>query len=567
MGRLRVSAPTWHGAWRRAVAGGGWVRNTDRTNVFTWLLRRAGTSPGPAARPREDVPGPDEWSEPGIVRSIRRRLAGPPDLVVRAVDRPAAIRDGQGSGRYWVLFLQSLADTAGVAEHIVRPLTESNGRYGTAGPATRADGPAEPPDAASRGGLPAIHVPAVAPVRSVEEATGKLLDGWTLVIDPEGRPWASDTSRRPARAIEEPTQETGVRVPREGFNEQLDASVALIRSRLRHPGLRFEQRRLGGRTSTRVALVYVEDLINPAILATVRSRLDRIRTDGVLESGYVEEWIEDSWLSPFPQTLRTERPDVVVGNLLEGHFAILVDGSPFALVGPVVLTQLLAASEDYYERAILALGSRGLRYGALIISLLLPGLYVALTSFHQELLPTRLFLSIAAAREGVPFPALAEALLMELQFEILREAGLRLPRAVGPAITIVGALVLGQAAISANLVSPAMIIVVAMTGIASFATPVFSLALAARLLRFGFTIAGGLFGLFGMQAAAVLLLVHLCGLRSFGVPYMAPVSPLRLRDWKDVVVRLPWKALRLRPGWVMPKEAVRIGASQGDGSS
>ncbi|WP_324715308.1 spore germination protein [Carboxydochorda subterranea] len=550
------------------------MRDTGRTNALTWLLRWIRAAPGgppfwgaPATRLPGGAPAAGSPTEPGIVQTVRARLAEPPDLVVRAVDRAPTDGAPSAAARYWVLFLDSMVDATAVAQHIVGPLLRSDGYGPAAGPASSTQGRAAPGGATPRASLPAVYVPAVTPVDGVDEATGRLLDGWTILVDPEERLWAADTAARPGRVVEEPDAESGVRVPREGFNEQIGSSMALIRSRLRHPGLRFEEKRVGSRTATRVALVYIEDLINPAILDTVRSRLGRIQIDGVLESGYIEEFIEDQPFSPFPQTLRTERPDVVVGNLLEGHFAILVDGSPFALVGPVVLTQLLGVSEDYYERAVLSVGMRGLRFLALIISLVLPGLYVALLTYHQELLPTHLFLSIAAAREGVPFPAIAEALIMEVQFEILREAGLRLPRVVGPAISIVGALVLGQAAISANLVSPAMVIVVAMTAIASFATPVFSLALAARVTRFVFTMSGALLGLFGMQAVAVLLLVHLCALRSFGVPYLAPVAPLHLQDWKDVGLRLPWWAMRRRPGWLMPKELMRSRLPRGDHGS
>ena len=483
------------------------------------------------------------------MKRIRARLGSPPDLVVRALDVPT--REGHGpDARYWIVFVRSLTDVRIVSDAVVRPLL-----WGAVASDQR------------RSARAIIQVPALHQVNDVEDAIQKLLDGWTIVVEPTGRVWGADTGARPGRTVEKPDSESGIRVPREGFNEQIDASIALIRARLRHPGLRFEQRRCGTRTATRVVLAYIDDLIDPEILSTVRFRLDRVQIDGVLESGYVEEFIEDSPFSPFPQVLRTERPDVVVANLLEGRFAILVDGTPFALVGPVVLAQLLTVSEDYYERTILSSWVRMLRYAAFTVSLTLPGLYVALTTYHQELIPTSLLLSIAAAREGVPFPALVEALLMELQFEVLREAGLRLPKAVGPAISIVGALVLGQAAISANLVSPAMVIVVAMTGIASFATPVFSLALSARLLRFAFTLSGAILGLFSMQAVAVLLLVHLCALRSFGVPYLAPIAPLRLRDWTDLSARVPWWAMRRRPGFVMPKDLIRAPSPKGQGSS
>jgi len=416
-----------------------------------------------------------------------------------------------------------------------------------------------PLQAGGGGGPGGVFISQVQAVLDPEEAVLRILDGWTAVVGlpGTGRIWVADTSGRPGRAVEEPQSETGVRVPREGFTEMLETNLALVRTRIRHPHLRVEIRRVGSRSRTRLALIYVEGVAEPDLVEVVRRRLEGVTIDSVLESGYVEEFIEDSPYSPFPQTLRTERPDVVAANVLEGHFAILVDGTPFALIGPVTFWQLLTVEEDYYERFIIGSLLRVLRIGAFLISLMLPGLYVAVTTHHQEMIPTDLLLSIAAAREGVPFPALVEALVMELNFELLREAGLRLPRAVGSAVSIVGALVLGQAAISASLVSPAMVIVVAITAIGSFATPVFSMAIAARIIRFGFVLAAAVMGLFGVQAVAVLVLVHLCALRSFGVPYLAPVAPTVLGDWRDLILRAPWWAMRGRPRFLGPPDPAR----------
>ena len=473
----------------------------------------------------------------------RQRLGNPPDLVVR----PVAAGDGpDGQPHGWAVFLDGMADVRLVTAVIVRPLTLGLPLGGAT--------PGAP------GGL-GVHAPQLLQVSDPEVALGRILDGWTAVVPAQAVGgagiWLADTSGRPSRSVEEPDSETGVRVPREGFNEVLDTSMALVRTRIRDPHLRFELRRVGMRTHTRVVLAYVDGVIDPQILQTVRSRLDRIQVDAVLESGYIEEFIEDSPYSPFPQTLRTERPDVVAANLLEGRFAVLVDGTPFALVGPVVFWQMLTVAEDYYERFIIGSLLRLLRIAAFLISLTLPGLYVAVTTYHQEMIPTDLLLSIAAAREGVPFPAVVEALVMEFNFELLREAGVRLPRAVGSAVSIVGALVLGQAAISANLVSPAMVIVVAITAIGSFATPVFSMAIAARMIRFVFVLVGALMGLFGIQTVAVLLAVHLCALRSFGVPYLAPVAPAVLGDWRDLVLRSPWWAMRGRPRFLLPEDPRR----------
>jgi spore germination protein KA len=267
----------------------------------------------------------------------------------------------------------------------------------------------------------------------------------------------------------------------------------------------------------------------------------------VLESGYLEEFIEDNPYSPFPQVVHTERPDRVTASLLEGRVAILTDGTPFALIVPAEFITLMQSPEDYYERYMVATAIRWLRYIGFAMSLLLPSLYIAITTFHQEMIPTRLLISLAAAREGVPFPALVEALMMEFTFEALREAGIRLPRAVGQAVSIVGALVIGQAAVQAGIVSPLMVIVVAITGIASFMNPAFNIALTMRLMRFPLMLLAATLGLFGVMVGILAILIHLAGLRSFGVPYLSSLAPLHTKDLKDVAVRAPWWAMDNRP--------------------
>ncbi|BAS26448.1 spore germination protein KA [Limnochorda pilosa] len=469
------------------------------------------------------------------LRRVRLALGESMDLVVREV------RLGGGGHRLALVYLEGLVDQTLVGEQILRPLME-----------------AAPELAALQAGtgqdlldLLRTRVLAAADVQrepDADAALGRLFGGNTLVLaDGTSGALICETAGYPMRAVEEPTSESGVRVPREGFTESLQVNLSLLRRRIRSPDLWIEGMQIGRVTGTRVAFAYVRGTADDALVAEARRRLRRIDIDGVLESGYLEEFIEDQPYSPFPQTLRTERPDVVAANLLEGRVAIFTDNTPFVLVAPVVLTQLLGVSEDYYERFLIGSALRFLRYVAFVGSMALPSVYIAVTTFHQEMLPTSLLLSVAAAREGVPFPAIVEAMLIELMFEMLREAGVRLPRVVGPAISIVGALVLGQAAINASLVSPAMAVVVAITAIASFSTPVFSLAVSARLLRFAFMIAAAALGLFGVMTVGIAVLLHLAALRSFGVPYLSPLGPLVVQDWKDMVVRAPWWAMKKRP--------------------
>lgn len=354
----------------------------------------------------------------------------------------------------------------------------------------------------------------------------------------------------PKRSVEEPSSQTVVRGPKDGFTEDLSTNLALIRRRIRSPEVRVETRLIGRYTQTKVSVVYIEGLAKPKVLDELRKRLDAIDIDGILESGYIEELIQDKTLSPFPTIHNTERPDAVSAHLLEGHVAVLTDGTPFTLILPVTFFKFFLSSEDYYHRYDIVSFVRIIRFISFFVSLLLPSLYVAITTFQQEMLPTTMLISLAAQREGTPLPALLEAFLMELTFEVIREAGIRMPRVIGPAISIVGALVLGQAAVQAGLVSGAMVIIVSFTAIASFVIPSIAMSAAIRLIRFGLMLLAGSFGLFGILAGLVPLLVHMAALESFGVPYLLPIAPTKFSNFKDLVVRFPWRMLRTRPAFI-----------------
>ncbi len=362
-------------------------------------------------------------------------------------------------------------------------------------------------------------------INSVEETDSigelflKMTHGNTaLLVEGQAAAFVCGTVDIKNRDITEPLSETNIRGPRDGFVESLCINITLIRRRIRVPHLWIETFEIGSLTKTQVAIAYIKGLADEKMLEELRSRLERIDTDAILESGYIEQYIEDQPFTLFPLTLRTERPDIVCSSILSGRVAVLVTGSPHVLVLPADFPMFFQASDDYYEKPPQGSFVRILRWIGAIISVFLPGFYVAVVNFHQELLPTALLLRVTASREGVPFPVIAEILIMEVLFEVLREAGIRLPVAVGPAISIVGALVLGEAAIRAGIVSPAVVIVVAMTAIANFSNPVFSMAIALRTLRFAFTILAAVFGLFGIQFGILLLVVHLCSLRSLGIP-------------------------------------------------
>jgi spore germination protein len=359
------------------------------------------------------------------------------------------------------------------------------------------------------------------------------------------------------RGVAEPESESAVRGPREGFTERLRVNTALVRQRLRSNRFKILSMDIGTEAVTQIAVLYIDGIASPDLVQEVMSRLNRIEIDAILESGYIEELIEDSPWSLFPQIQNTERPDTVAANLLEGRVAIIVDGTPFALILPATFWQFLQASEDYYNRFHISIFLRLLRIIFVFLALSLPSLYVAVTTYHQEMIPTNLLFSIAASREAIPFPAFVEAMIMELSFEALREAGVRLPKIVGQAVSILGALVIGQAAVQAGIVSAPMVIVVSITGIASFTVPRYNMQISLRLLRFPLMILAGMFGLFGMVLGILLILTHLSKLRSFGIPYFWPVSPMSFKALKDVFIRVPWWAMNRRPGQLVKDDQVR----------
>ncbi len=361
------------------------------------------------------------------------------------------------------------------------------------------------------------------------------------------------------RSVSEPNTEITIRGPREGFIENLRTNTALVRRKIKSPRLKMKPLVLGQHTNTNVIVSYIDGLTDPALIDEVMQRMEKIDIDGILESGYIEEMIQDSAYSPFPQMQYTERPDVLASALLQGRIAIMVDGTPFALILPTIFMQLMQTAEDYYERFQISTLIRWLRYLFLFASMFTPALYVAITTFHPDMIPTSLLLSIAASREAIPFPAVVEAFIMEVIFEALREAGVRLPKSVGSAVGILGAIVIGQAAVEAGIVSAPMVIVVSITGIASFTIPQFNGAIAIRMLRFPMLILASIFGIFGILFGIMIVLGHMANLRSFGVPYLSPLGPTKWSDLKDVLIRAPQWELTTRPSFVGAQDQIRIG--------
>lgn len=384
------------------------------------------------------------------------------------------------------------------------------------------------------------------------------LDGYNKGISIETKGWEK-------RSITEPTTQLAIRGPKDSFTETLRTNTALIRRRIKSPNLWLESMKIGTVTQTDVAIMYIKGIANEKIVSEVKERLQRINMDSIQGSGYVEQLIEDQTWTIFPTTFHSERPDVVTSQILEGRVAIIVDGTPFVVTAPAIFIQFFQAPDDYYSRFDISTGIRLLRILAFFIALIGPAVYIAATTFHQEMIPTTMAIAIAAQRENVPFPAFVEALIMEVTFEILREAGLRLPRAVGQAVSIVGALVIGQAAVQAGFVSPVMVIVVSITAIANFSTPVFAMGIAARLLRFVLMGLATILGFYGIMLGFMFMSIHLCSLRSFGIPYMMPLAPFNIQNQQDIFIRFPIWAMKNRPMFISKGNMVRTGEHQKPG--
>lgn len=365
----------------------------------------------------------------------------------------------------------------------------------------------------------------------------------------------------PARGVSEPATENVVRGPREGFTETIRFNTVLVRRRIRDTKLKFKMISYGTRSRTDVAIVYIEDIVEPDLVKEVETRLDKYVIDAILDSGYIEQLIEDSWKSPFPQTQATERPDKFAASLLEGKVGILVDTSPFGIIVPATLNAFYQASEDYYQRWQIMSFTRILRYIVSLFSFALPGLYIAILNFQPAILPTPFAISIAASREGITFSTVTEIIVLELIFELFREAGIRAPGAIGHVIALVGGLVIGQAAVDANIISPMIIIIIACTAICTFAIPDYSLASAFRLVRYLFIALSAIFGLYGFLISMLLVLAHLSSLESFNIPYLAPYNisdQNGARDLKDTILRFPTFMQTTRPIFARQLQRTRL---------
>jgi len=449
-----------------------------------------------------------------------------------------------GKLRAFISFIDGMADRTTINDFILKPLLE-NREY------------SEKDCNLDKILLEVIETNQSTMVSDCDEMIYELLVGNTcLYVDGCDYCLSNETKGFEKRSVSTPQTEGVVRGAQEGFTENLRTNVTLIRRIIKNKDLTTEFLKIGARNHNQCAVMYINGLINPVIVEEIKRRINGLDTDFIAGNGVLEQFIEENPRSIIPTIMSTERPDRAASHLIEGKAVIIAEGTPFALVAPVTLATMFHTPEDTNLRWQYGMLLRFIRILSIFIATFIPGLYVALTNFHREMLPTDILIAIAKARENVPFPTIIEVLLMEASFELIREAGIRIPGIIGNTIGIIGALILGQAAVQANLVSPVLIIIVAITGLGNFAIPDFNMAFAARISRVFFIILGAFLGFYGISLGIVATAVMLACTKSFGIPMLTPFAP-KLSSSSDVVLRLPvWKQ-QFRPDNTNPLDVRR----------
>lgn len=469
---------------------------------------------------------------------LRGAFGGCYDLVLRA------FTSGIDGKKCLIAFLDGMVDKNIINTDVIKPIQTP----GNSGPRSER---AKPDAAAMLMENTLLNISVIKEVFFLKDAVKQILEA-CCVLFIEGSSsavviYASDIK---TRSVSEAQGESVLRGPLEAFIEDVNVDVTMIRRRLKTTNLKLEQYEIGKQSKTKVILAYLQGVADEQVIGEARRRLEKVDIEMLFDGGQIQSCIEDDPLSPFPQMNTTERPDVCTAALAEGRFAILVDGSPFVIIAPTTFFYLFSAAEDYYNRYIFVSFIRIISYLAFIVALAGPSFYIAVTTYHPDMLPTTLLISVLSARANVPFPALLEAVLLELIFELVREAAIRLPNRISQALSIIGALVIGQISVQAGLVSPLMIITVSITGLASFVIPKINSARQISVLRFPLMIFAATMGIFGLIMAGLIILIHLAALRSFGVPYLSPVTPLHPEGLKDTVIILPARSMGGQPSFI-----------------
>lgn len=444
---------------------------------------------------------------------------------------------GEGGGTVNVCYIDGVVDSSALSEDVIRPLTDSARISGTVGAARCME-------LIKKG---AVYCNSVVQLDTMDDVVDAVVKGFSvLVFDREHSALAFETRSGVQRSISEPNVEKAVKGAKDAFVERLRTNTMLVRRKLRTPQLKILSTVVGRRSDTSVAVLYVEGIANPVTVGEVTRRLDSIDIDGLLATGNLVEYITDTPNSPFPQTLQTERPDRFAMNLLDGRVGIIVDGLSMAILVPGTLAEIMRVPEDRSQHYLVASFLRILRYLAVFVSVFFPALYVATSMYHQEMIPLKLLLSIIESKQQVPFSTAIEILGMLVAFEMLQEAGLRLPSSVGETVSIIGALIVGQSAVEARVISPIAVIVVAISGVTGYTVPNQDLGAALRIWRSIMVVFALLAGMFGIIAGLVLMVYRLCCIESFGVSYLSPLTDSNALGIFSMVLRPPLSKNKLR---------------------
>lgn len=481
--------------------------------------KKAGAAPQPAAPPKPAVPISGVLLDDLVY--LRSQFGVSADLVVRRMTvcgHEAAF-----------LTLEGMVDRHLMADAVILPLAEMKGKF-------------TPAELMARIRDEVLGSADMLQVSTMEELMQLVASGFGAVMV-NGAPFAllGGLQAFMIRAVSEPSTEVTVRGSREGFTEAIRINISMIRRRMKTPDLMFEMLEAGTVSHTSVCLCYMRSKVSDELLAYVRDTIETLPLETVLESGYLQPFLDGRPRGLFSGVNTTERPDTLCGKIMEGRIGVLVDGTPFVLVIPYLFIEHFQSMDDYALNPYYASFLRMIKYAAFFVSLFLPGLYVAVGTFHPEMLPSTLLMPFLKAVQATPFPPMVEALLIHFLFEIMREAGLRFPKSVGHAVSIVGALVIGESAVQAGLIGAPMIIVVALTALCSFVLP--SLYGPIAILRFAFIVLGGSLGLYGVMLGACLLLVSISAMNMQSIPLLAPLSPFSIQAMRDVFVRASWTKL------------------------
>lgn len=398
----------------------------------------------------------------------------------------------------------------------------------------------------------------------LEEALSAMVDGHCLLISEETEKiYYIPVPKIKAGFRSEPDNEKVVRGTHQGFSENITENIHFIRERISSPMVTVKYSTIGETTKTKYAIVYLSNLTNPDLVETLENRISYIKTDSIQTPGYMEEFLEDSSYSPFPQLLNTERPDRVAANLMEGRIVLVMEGSPTALIMPVNFFSFFQSAEDYNTRSFVGSFFRIIRILSFLATLCIPAFYISVISYNYEIIPVEIIFSIKSSLEYVPFPPLIEAAIMQITLELLREASIRLPTPIAQTIGVVGGLVIGTAVVDAHFVSNTMVIVVAVTAISSFVIPSNELSTSLRVLGFPLMIMAALFGVLGIVIGLMIILIHMAKLKSLGNYYLYPIAPLDFKAFKDTFIRVPIWKLKERPKDLKAQYKWKVSDSRG----